>query len=179
MTGPNTVERNSPRVALATLMAVIVAILAIAAVAFTTVLIVNASRPDPFDPFQLPDQPVLSRVPGTAGPATTYGGDLIVQGTKCNLSGHTVSLTSVSVWASEVPPGTVIPDARGLGALPPGCTTTRFVNPVTPELEGADRRLRASGVRHPLWRLTAELTPQGKDVVARSWRTEPFELVPR
>lgn len=175
---PDSPLTNRPRVTLAYLMAAMVALLVIGATALATVLIVNASRPEPFDPFQLPDQTVLSRMPGVNVPAAKYTELLKVRGTKCNLEARPVSLTSVRVWATEAPPGTIVFDARGVGALPPGCTTETFQNPIPAAVLVADRRLRSSGIKHPLWRITAELTPQGKHVIARSWRTEPFELVP-
>ena len=143
-----------------------------------TTVAVRALQPKPFDPLRLPDQSVLSRVPGVHGAATRESSGFVqVSGTKCNTSRKPVTTHASAFWETTYPPGTVIPIGGRVGQQQPGCHTKTFLDPIPPGVLAANRALRARGVI-ALWFVTATLDPEGANSVTRAWRTESFRIVP-
>jgi hypothetical protein len=152
-----------------------VLIIVVAVLSFTVF-----SKPDEFQPFNLPQQNVLNRLPSHGSqPAMTVGSIVVVRGTKCNTTDSPVPYHGVAKdWASVDPPGSHYSQSAGAKVLPPGCHTKTYYNVMPPTVIRQVEVLLTSR-SYVVWQLDGQLTAEHENGATRSWTTEPFYIYPK
>lgn len=156
----------------------LLAVIVVIATSVTTYLIVDASRPKPFDPLRYPDsvrggQHVLSRVAGVEGPAVRVGQRVRVAGSACNLSSKAVAIRGRTFWSIVKPPGVNLLTSHGDALREPGCRTFEYLNEMPASVQHLARERPGA-----FWRINGDATPTNAHGVTRYWQTQPFRIIP-
>ena len=121
-----------------------------------------------YDPLgEFPEQEVLNddhRVPTDSF--------VIIEGTQCNDSDETVTLSGEISWRSVDPPGIAFVVLAGVTELPPGCRTETFHNPVPEEVAELVEDV-------PMWKVDGTAWPiddEGNRGAPRDFQSEEFEV---
>lgn len=137
----------------------------------------SALQPKPFDPLDLPQQTVSNTIKGIPGPAVLEGDDVVVTATICNTSATQISITGISVWSEQAPPGDSVELGGRVAQLSPGCVTRVYANAMPAGVMTRVDQLEARGEDTSTWLIEGTRTPIRRGGVPKVWRTDDFTIV--
>lgn len=126
--------------------------------ALNTWLLVTIVRDDPILQNVVPQLVLTSDV--------VAGGELVVEGTKCNRTDRPVVVFSTSYYTPVDPPGQSVISTQGSAVREPGCTTREFKRVVPLTLKPGTYRVGGTDV----------VVDQGGKVSNTGWYSELFKV---
>lgn len=130
---------------------------------------------------EFPLQQVNNTVTDVIGPAVMVGDDLNVTATRCSKIDKPLDVKGQYFWKLIDPPSfTVAAIPLSPGIIPPGCTTTVFLNKMPTEVISRSIVIfRDTGI-FPVWQIQGEATAyrkNGEKGQTKFWQTQNFTVV--